>query len=170
MRTIAQALADRVFPEVVAPQQVGEGADLAEGLLEVVRGDVGELLQLAVALQQRRVRPFERLLGTLAFGDLGPEAFVRLRQRRRAFGHALFERLVQLLELLLGTLAFGQLAPGGVEEARVFDGDGGLVCDAADDAFGALGEDGRLAVPEEEAAQHVARARDDGRRQVAPHR
>ena len=75
-----------------------------------------------------------------------------------------------------GALAFQQLVAlvRGIQrrgvQARVVDGDGGLGGDAFGETLAALGEDADIRVPEEQPAEHVARAADDRHRQVAAHR
>ena len=49
MRTMSSRLSASRAVASAPLQPVAEGADLAQGLLEVVRGDRGEVLQLAVA-------------------------------------------------------------------------------------------------------------------------
>ena len=55
---------------IIFLHQVGEGADLTQGLLQVVRGDVGKVLQFAVALFELGVDAGEFLLGLFALGDV----------------------------------------------------------------------------------------------------
>src|SRR3569623_8497 len=79
--------------EVFGAQQLQEAADAAERRLQVVRGDVSELLQLDIAAYQSVVGALQgfRLRGAL----------------RRALGHALLEQFVGLAQRLLQLLAFG---------------------------------------------------------------
>ena len=57
-----------------------------------------------------------------------------------------------------------------VIQARVVDRHRGLGHEAGDELLGALVEHLRLRVPEEQATQHLARARADGRGEIAAHR
>ncbi len=50
-------------------QQMQEAADHADGFLEIVRGDVGELLELGVGALKLVGQPFE-LLDVLLVGDV----------------------------------------------------------------------------------------------------
>ena len=86
------AVVGRVVELVAAHhlQAIAEGANLPQRLLEIVRGDVGELLQLAVrSLQLGRV-PGLFLLGLLPAADVADEE----RQQRNALlaadGHGHF--------------------------------------------------------------------------------
>ncbi len=73
-----------------------------------------------------------------------------------ARGDLLFEGLVEAL--------------GGLEQAGVVDADGGLGGEALQQALSPLGEHPDALVAEEQPADHLARARDYRRRQVALHR
>ena len=78
----ADALLRRFVQEVLALhfQPVAEGADLAQRFLQVVRGHVGELLQIAVGSLQ-----FGRIAGLLLFGLLaGADVADEKGQHRRA--------------------------------------------------------------------------------------
>ena len=58
----------------------------------------------------------------------------------------------------------------GLVEARIVDGDGGLRRQGRHDSLGALGENLRLRMTEEESAQHFAGAGDDRNRKIAANR
>ena len=74
------------WPRVAALQQLAEAGHLAQRLLQVVRGDVGELLQVAVGPRQLLGLLLEPLVGRLA--ALGPRRSCRMRagasRRRRS--------------------------------------------------------------------------------------
>ena len=85
-------------------QPVAEGLDLAQRLLEVVRGDEGEVLELAVAALELEGRLLEAFVGG---GELG-----------RPLGDPRLELVVRGAQGLLGALALPDVAVGEV-------GDGG---------------------------------------------
>src|SRR6185503_2444023 len=55
---------------VAAPEELGVARHHAQRLLQVVRGDIGELLELGVGALQLLVRGLQRGLGLLALGDV----------------------------------------------------------------------------------------------------
>ena len=60
---------------LVAPrQQLGVAGDGAQRLLQIVRGDVGELLEIGVRARQLLGAPPQRVLGLLALGDVDAHA------------------------------------------------------------------------------------------------
>src|SRR3569623_1215115 len=88
--------------EVFGAQLLQVAADAAERRLQVVRGDVSELLQLDIAAYQSVVGA---LRGFRLRGEL-----------RRALGHALLEQFVGLAQRLLQLLAFGNVDDGAQHE------------------------------------------------------
>ena len=88
---------------------------------------------------------------------------------RRAVGHGP-EAGLALAQGGLGLAALGDLGLSGLIEPGVVDRDRRLGGDAGDEALGALAEHAGLRVAEEQAAEDLARARDDRHRQIAAHR
>src|SRR6185312_3274612 len=83
---------------------------------------------------------------------------------------ALLERLIQQLQRLLRLPPRRDLALALLVKTRIVDRDGRLRRDACHHALGAVGEDARLWMPKKQAAEHFARTRYYGHRQIAAHR
>ena len=84
--------------------------------------------------------------------------------------HATLQRLVQFAQRVLGLGALGDFRLRRLIEPRVVDGDGRLRRDPHHDALGAGVEYARLRMAEQQAADHLARARDHRRSEVAADR
>jgi hypothetical protein len=84
--------------------------------------------------------------------------------------HAALQRLIQFAQRVLGLGALGDFRLCRLIEPRVVDGDGGLRRDPLDDAFGPGVEYPRFRMSEQQAAEHLPRARDYRRSEVAADR
>ena len=122
------------------------GIDIAgddgQQIVEIVGDAAGQL-----ADRLHLLRLAKRFFGLLAVGDRG--------------GDPRLQRLVQLAQCLLGELAVADLALRGLVEPGIVDRDRRLAGDPDQQLLVTLGEAGRLLVAEEQAADHLAGARDD---------
>ncbi len=118
-------------------QELGEARDRPERLLQVVRGDVRELLELLVRPRELPAPLLERGRRRLVLGDLPLQAAVRLDQ----VGGPLLDPVVELVvgrhQRLLGALPLGHVAGGGEDAgdpARLVAVDGRVVQHGGDPA------------------------------------
>ena len=75
------------LPLVAPPEQLGVAGDRPQRLLEVVRGDVGELLELGVRTSQLGDVASQALLGPLSLDALGDS----IGHDRQRFNHVVGE-------------------------------------------------------------------------------
>ena len=93
-----------------------------------------------------------------------------LRRSADLLDDPLLERRVERLQRRFGSAALGQFPLGRLEQPRIVDRGRAVAGDAEQRRFVLQLELAGLAMAEEQAAQHFARARDDRHREIAANR